>query len=104
MSENKKWEYKIETLGVMFGNWQIDKINKLGEEGWEAVGMFFSSDKSQICALLKRERFGQTLPPSPPSAPSPQTAVAQLCPKCGQPLSFIQQYGRWYCYNCRKYA
>jgi len=39
MSENKKWEYRIETVGVMFGNWQIDKINKLGEEDWEAVGI-----------------------------------------------------------------
>ena len=34
MSENKKWKYRIETVVVMFGNWQIDK---LGEENWEAV-------------------------------------------------------------------
>ena len=37
MSENKKWEYRIETVGVMFGNWQIDKINKLGEEDHETA-------------------------------------------------------------------
>jgi lipopolysaccharide biosynthesis regulator YciM len=25
------------------------------------------------------------------------------CQGCGVPLSFIQQYGRWYCYGCRKW-
>jgi sporulation protein YlmC with PRC-barrel domain len=27
-----------------------------------------------------------------------------LCPTCNQPLSFIQQYQRWYCYNEKKYV
>lgn len=26
------------------------------------------------------------------------------CPFCGQPLSYIQQYQRWYCYNCKRYV
>ena len=26
------------------------------------------------------------------------------CPVCGSPLTFIEQYQRWYCYNCRRYA
>lgn len=26
------------------------------------------------------------------------------CSICGQPLIYISQYKRWYCYNCRKYA
>jgi NADH pyrophosphatase NudC (nudix superfamily) len=25
------------------------------------------------------------------------------CPTCGKPLTFIEQYDRWYCYNCKKY-
>jgi sporulation protein YlmC with PRC-barrel domain len=33
----------------------------------------------------------------------PQTAP-QVCPTCKGPLSFIQQYQRWYCYKCQKYA
>ncbi|PUA31198.1 MAG: hypothetical protein B9J98_07305 [Candidatus Terraquivivens tikiterensis] len=28
----------------------------------------------------------------------------EMCPTCGKPLSYIEQYGRWYCYNCRKYV
>jgi hypothetical protein len=35
--------------------------------------------------------------------PPPPTAAAQLCPTCGKPLTFVQQYKRWYCPNCRKY-
>ena len=105
MGNSRKWEYLIETVGVTFGKWQVDKINKLGEEGWEAVGVFFGSKESQLYILLKREKFGQTLvtsPPSPSPPPAPAAAV-QMCPTCGQPLAFIQQYGRWYCYNCKKY-
>jgi sporulation protein YlmC with PRC-barrel domain len=38
-----------------------------------------------------------------------QTAVQQqstqpLCPTCGQPLTWIPQYSRWYCYNDKKYV
>ena len=36
-------------------------------------------------------------PPPPPGAP------VQVCPNCGQQLTFVQQYGRWYCANCKKY-
>jgi hypothetical protein len=37
-------------------------------------------------------------PPPPPGPP------AQTCPTCGRPMTFIQQYNRWYCPNCKKYA
>jgi len=42
-----------------------------------------------------------TTPPPPP--PPPPATIAQTCPTCRKPLAFIQQYGRWYCYNCKKY-
>jgi hypothetical protein len=27
-----------------------------------------------------------------------------LCELCGNPLSYIEEYSRWYCYDCKKYA
>lgn len=33
-----------------------------------------------------------------------QQPAAQICPTCKGPLSFIQQYQRWYCYKCQKYV
>jgi sporulation protein YlmC with PRC-barrel domain len=31
-------------------------------------------------------------------------AAPTLCPTCGQPLTWIDQYKRWYCYNEKKYV
>lgn len=30
--------------------------------------------------------------------------VKNSCPTCGSPLNYIEEYKRWYCYNCQKYA
>ena len=27
----------------------------------------------------------------------------KVCPTCGLALTYVQKYGRWYCYTCRKY-
>jgi len=36
--------------------------------------------------------------------PAPAAAGgAQNCPTCGKPATWIPQYQRWYCYNCKKY-
>ena len=42
--------------------------------------------------------FAQSLPPPPPDFTPPS------CPICGGPLSYIQQYQRWYCYKDQKYV
>jgi sporulation protein YlmC with PRC-barrel domain len=34
----------------------------------------------------------------------PQQAQAPICPTCGGPLTYIQQYQRWYCYKDKKYV
>ena len=31
-------------------------------------------------------------------------AQAKVCPKCGGPLDYIQDYDRYYCYACQEYA
>ena len=41
-----------------------------------------------------------TTQPTQPQQPQPQQPV---CPTCRGPLSYIQQYQRWYCYKCQKY-
>jgi len=47
-----------------------------------------------------------TTPPTPPasSAAKPTLPPAPTCATCGQPLTYISQYQRWYCENCKKYA
>lgn len=34
----------------------------------------------------------------------PQQAQTPTCPTCGGPLTYIQQYQRWYCYKDKKYV
>ena len=31
-------------------------------------------------------------------------AAQPTCPTCGQPLTYIKEYQRWYCYNDKKYV
>lgn len=35
--------------------------------------------------------------------PAQQAQVARFCTKCGNRLTWIQQYNRYYCYNCKAY-
>ena len=51
--------------------------------------------------------YAPTQAPQAPLPPPPSQEVAQkalACPRCGQPLTWIDQYQRWYCYNCQQYA
>jgi hypothetical protein len=50
-----------------------------------------------IIALIRREKPTESVPP-----PSPETVY--YCTKCGKPLTYVPQYRRWYCENCRAYA
>ena len=34
----------------------------------------------------------------------PKQSTQRLCPTCNQPLTWIPQYKRWYCYNEKKYV
>jgi len=36
--------------------------------------------------------------------PAQQQSTQPLCPTCSQPLTWIPQYQRWYCYNDKKYV
>ena len=43
-----------------------------------------------------RERIAQAQPS--------QQGQQSVCRTCGGPMTYIPQYQRWYCYNCKKYA
>ncbi len=39
-----------------------------------------------------------------PTIQQTQQTQTPTCPTCGGPLTYIQQYQRWYCYKDRKYV
>jgi hypothetical protein len=47
---------------------------------------------------IKNEAGSVTYLPPPPLGNIP------ACSQCGQPLIFVQQYSRWYCYKCQRYS
>jgi hypothetical protein len=48
--------------------------------------------------------YGLVASPRAPIQYAGATIGGTACPACGQPLSFVEQYNRWYCYNCREYT
>jgi hypothetical protein len=52
----QKWEYKIEPAVRALSVWAIDPLNKLGEKGWEAVGIVYDAKLSQTYILFKRPK------------------------------------------------
>ena len=42
-------------------------------------------------------------PPRPPAPPPPRQPAPNTCPVCRGAMSFIPQYQRYYCNNCRQY-
>lgn len=49
LEENEKFEYKFESFTFFLVE---DEANKLGEKGWEAVGLYDST--SEVKILFKR--------------------------------------------------
>lgn len=74
------------------------KDGKIQEFPWEdiqAVGDF---------VLLKPKPKIEAVAPTPVVTPTQAPTAQPLCPTCGKPLTYIQQYKRWYCYNEQKYV
>jgi hypothetical protein len=45
----------------------------------------------------------QAAPPPPAPAPPAAAPAAPVCPTCGQPGTWVAQYGRYYCYTDKQY-
>ncbi len=57
--------------------------------------------RSQPTSLLEQE-YAE---PAVPVAAEPETpAAAPVCPSCGKPTEWIEEYNRHYCYDCDTYA
>lgn len=55
--EIKQWEYRVQTIGSIFGT--KDEaisvlLNEWGEEGWEAVSVYTPSQSGKVTIVAKR--------------------------------------------------
>ncbi len=55
--EYKQWEYRVQTIGSLFGtkDEQIQEmLNEWGLEGWEAINVFTPEGSGKITMVAKR--------------------------------------------------
>jgi hypothetical protein len=55
--EIKQWEYRVQTIGSVFGtkDEQIEAaLDEWGSEGWEAINVFTPSGSGKITIVAKR--------------------------------------------------
>lgn len=55
--ETKQWEYRVQTIGSVFGtkDEQIEAtLDEWGSEGWEAINVFTPSGSGKITIVAKR--------------------------------------------------
>ena len=55
--EMQKWEYRVQTIGGVFGtkDEQIDAtLNEWGEEGWEALAVYTPEGSGKVTIVAKR--------------------------------------------------
>jgi sporulation protein YlmC with PRC-barrel domain len=54
--------------------------------------------------ILLRATQSTSQPQQPVQTEVQKQSTQPLCPTCNQPLTWIPQYQRWYCYNDKKYV
>ena len=57
MMEYTQWEYRVETIGSVFGTKDEhiqDTLDEWGEEGWEAINVYTPSNSSKVTIVAKR--------------------------------------------------
>lgn len=78
------------SLSVEKGNGEIQTV------GWDEV--------QAACDFIILKPVQETTQPYQAQQPSQQQNTQPSCPTCSQPLTWIPQYQRWYCYNDKKYV
>ncbi|MCS6785238.1 MAG: hypothetical protein NZ581_08610, partial [Candidatus Caldarchaeum sp.] len=101
----------------------LSKYNLVEKIPWSMVGAAGDIIILKEKISLKQPEVSQPQPYIPPAAPQPvqpqqrgsfiSSVTSRIplgrkeknpCPTCGKELSWIEQYQRWYCYNCGKYV
>jgi len=85
-------------LGTAMGGWALSFVFALI---FYPMGGYLSALAEEktipLPSFLRFQFRPAALPPPPPVG-------AAACPTCGGPLTYIEQYRRWYCYKCKKYT
>lgn len=62
MTESTQWEYRVQTIGNIFGTNDEsiqNTLNEWGEDGWEAVSVYPGKDSGKVTLVAKRQLTAQ---------------------------------------------
>jgi len=57
MAETTQWEYRVQTIGSMFGTKDENieaTLNEWGEDGWEAIMVYTPEGSGKVTMVAKR--------------------------------------------------
>ncbi len=57
MAEQVQWEYRVQTIGGVFGTKDEEieaTLNEWGEEGWEAINVYTPQGSGKVTIVAKR--------------------------------------------------
>jgi hypothetical protein len=57
MAETTTWEYRVQTIGSMFGTKDENieaTLNEWGEDGWEAINVYTPEGSGKVTMVAKR--------------------------------------------------
>ncbi|MBC8463083.1 hypothetical protein H8D76_01870 [Candidatus Bathyarchaeota archaeon] len=74
-------------------------VNIGGEAGETAT--IASVELEQVSEILKELFTPVGAPPN--ITPVSAQSGTPMCPKCGKPATWVEQYKRWYCHSCQEY-
>lgn len=74
-----------------------DKDGDIQDVAWDSI------QGAGDFVILKPSATQAVSAAQPAQAAQATQSSQQTCQTCGGPLSYIQQYQRWYCYKCKKY-
>lgn len=63
MAEQTQWEYRVLTIGSMWGSKDEDiaaTLNEWGEEGWEALAAYTPEGSGKVTMVAKRPLTADT--------------------------------------------
>lgn len=62
--ELKKWEYRVRTIGGIFGTKDeaiAETLNEWGEQGWEALAVYTPEGSGKVTIVAKRPLTRDTM-------------------------------------------
>lgn len=103
---NGEWTIQVFVDGVSLDTKKVDVIEvneKTGFAWWGGLAGIVVVGAIMAGGYMFIKGRKKDTPSEPVRAPVEPVQANKFCDNCGKPATWIEQYNRWYCYDCEKY-